>query len=89
MNDEIELRIRRIESELTRSKVPIEFDLWTAKEIAAYLKRSDAVVRDRITALPSFPQAIRLPSGNGKGKGQPLWEAMDVIRWARAHKSIA
>lgn len=40
-------------------RLPITVDLWSIKEIASYLKRSEAVVRERITALPGFPQAIR------------------------------
>jgi len=36
-------------------RIPIAVDLWSVREIAAYLKRSEAVVRERITALPGFP----------------------------------
>ena len=67
-------------------RIPITVDLWSIKEIASYLKRSDAVVRERITALPGFPQAIRLPVLGGKGRGQPLWKAREVIAWAEKHQ---
>lgn len=50
-------------------RIPITVDLWSVKEIAAYLKRSKAVARERITALPGFPQAIRLPVAGSKGRG--------------------
>jgi len=66
-------------------RIPIHEDLWSVREIAAYLKRSESVVRERITALPGFPQAIRLPGVNG-GRGQPLWEAKEVIAWVKKHK---
>jgi len=67
-------------------RIPITVDLWSIKEIAAYLKRSEAVVRERITALPGFPQAIRLPVLGGKGRGQPLWKAKEVIAWTEKHQ---
>jgi hypothetical protein len=67
-------------------RIPITVDLWSVREIAAYLKRSEAVVRERITALPGFPQAIRLPVAGSKGRGQPLWKAKEVIAWAEKHQ---
>ena len=67
-------------------RIPITVDLWSVREIAAYLKRSEAVVRERITALPGFPQAIRLPVAGSRGRGQPLWKAKEVIAWAEKHQ---
>jgi hypothetical protein len=67
-------------------RIPLTVDLWSVKEIAAYLKRSEAVVRERITALPGFPQAIRLPVAGSKGRGQPLWKAKEVIAWTEKHQ---
>ncbi|MEW8692251.1 MAG: hypothetical protein AB2535_14340 [Candidatus Thiodiazotropha endolucinida] len=67
-------------------RIPITVDLWSVREIAAYLKRSEAVVRERITPLPGFPQAIRLPVAGSKGRGQPLWKAKEVIIWAEKHQ---
>ncbi len=55
----------------------------------AFLKRSEAVVRERITALPGFPQAIRLPVAGSKGRGQPLWKAKEMIAWAEKHQETA
>ncbi|APZ42647.1 hypothetical protein [Acidihalobacter ferrooxydans] len=67
-------------------RIPVQIDLWSVREIAAYLKRSDAVVRDRIVAIPDFPPAIRLPTASGIGRGQPLWKARDVIAWAENYQ---
>lgn len=67
-------------------RIPIAVDLWSVREIAAYLKRSEAVVRQRITALPGFPQAIRLPVAGGRRGGQPLWKAKEVIAWTEKHQ---
>ena len=46
---------------LSKPSIPIEHDLWSVTEIAAYFKRSESVVRERIVCVPSFPVAIRLP----------------------------
>ncbi len=68
-------------------RIPIVVDLWSVREIAAYLKRSESVVRERVTALPGFPQAIRLPApGSKRGRGNPLWKAREVIAWVEKHQ---
>jgi hypothetical protein len=69
-----------------RNQQLISADSHYIREIAAYLKRSEAVVRERITALPGFPQAIRLPVAGSKGRGQPLWKAKEVIAWTEKHQ---
>lgn len=63
-------------------QVPIEVALWDYADIAAYLRRSDHTVKNRYAVMPDFPKAIRL-----EGKGHPLYEAMEVVAWARKHKS--
>ena len=68
-----------------KSVIPLEVDLWSTVEIAAYLKKSPASVADRVVCLPGFPQAIRLPSATG-GKGHPLWKAIEVIAWTEKHQ---
>ncbi len=65
-------------------RIPVDVDLWSTKEIGLYLKRSPEVVAERIVTLPDFPQAIRLPSG--KGRGRPLWKARQVIAWAEKYQ---
>jgi hypothetical protein len=67
-------------------RIPVTVDLWSVKEIAAYLMRSEAAVREPITALPGFPQAIRLPVAGSKGRGQPLWKPKEVIAWTEKHQ---
>lgn len=67
-------------------RIPVSIDLWSVKEIAAFLKRSESVVRDRVVHTPGFPPAIRLPSHGGK-RGQPLWKAKEVISWTDKYQS--
>ncbi|RQZ14165.1 hypothetical protein DIE15_19250 [Burkholderia sp. Bp9031] len=65
--------------------VPIEHALWSTKEIGEYLLRPAQTVRDRIVCLPGFPEAIRLPSGDG-GRSFPRWKAAEVIKWVESHQ---
>lgn len=69
-------------AEHIKPSIPVALDLWSAKEIAAYLKRSERQVTERYAALPSFPKAIRLPVLDG-GRGQPLWRAKEIMDWAQ------
>jgi hypothetical protein len=65
-----------------RPQIPLSVDLWDTATIAAYLKRDPQVVRERMTCLPSFPKAIRLPTT--KGRAQPLYNAKEVIAWVQS-----
>lgn len=67
------------------TRIPIEIDLWSGDEIAAYLKKERRTVMERIVCLPSFPRAIRLPTATG-GSAQPLWQAKQVIAWALSYQ---
>lgn len=72
-------------------RIPLSVDLWSTREIAAYLKRKQPTVRDCVVTLPGFPQAIRLPapvrSGNStRRSGQALWKAKEVINWVEKHQ---
>ncbi len=65
--------------------IPLEFDLWSAAEIAAWLKVGTDQVLERYAPLPDFPKAIRLPTPDG-GRGRPRWKAAEVIAWAEKYK---
>lgn len=80
--------IGRLAAELAkqlRPALPIEIDLWDIATIAAYLKRSESVVRERMACLPDFPKAIRLPSTRSV-RGQALYRAKEVIHWATRYQ---
>ena len=68
-----------------RPPIPVDIDIWSSKEIAEFLKYSETQVMNRIVCLPSFPCAIRLPTGESK-RGNPRWEAQEVIEWAKKFK---
>ena len=66
------------------ARIPVEVDLWNTETIALFLKRNTAVVRERITPMPGFPKAIRIPTT--QGRAQPLYKASEVIEWALSHR---
>lgn len=61
--------------------IPLEIDLWSAAEIAAFLKVSTRQVTERIVLAPGFPKSIRLPMSDGS-RMHPRWPAKEVIKWA-------
>lgn len=71
---------------LFKPAIPVSIDLWDVSTIAAYLKRSESNVRERLCPLPDFPKAIRLPSQ--AGRGHPLWKASEVIAWAEKYREV-
>lgn len=52
-------------------RIPVEVDLWSTREIAAYLKRSERTIRDGVVVLPGFPPAIRLPAVGSHDTSRP------------------
>lgn len=67
-------------------QIPITVDLWSAKEVAAYLKVTPRHVLERYAIMPGFPAPIRLPSPSG-GIGHPRWKAKEIITWAERHQA--
>ena len=87
IQNESELIIR-LAAELAkqlRPALPVEIDLWDIATIAAYLKRSESVVRERMACLPDFPKAIRLPSTRSV-RGQALYRAKEIVLWASRYQ---
>jgi len=72
------------EQERVSKPLPIEIELWTTKEIGAYLKVSPNKVVERYASLPDFPKPIRLPTAEGRIT-HPRWKAAKVIRWVEGY----
>ena len=68
--------------------VPLDVELWSAKEIASYLKVGARQVSERYALMPGFPKAIRLPTVAGV-RGTARWGAAEVIAWAISHREGA
>lgn len=80
--------IERLAAELAARmpvQFPVDIDVWSAKEVADYLKTSARQVVERYAPLTSFPDPIRLPNGRG-GVGHPRWHARDIIEWVEKYK---
>jgi hypothetical protein len=65
--------------------VPFEHELWSAKEVAAYLKLSYDYVIKVLSKDPRFPSAIRLPTVDG-GFTNPRWKAKKVVDWVESYE---
>jgi len=63
--------------------IPEKSRLWTKAHIASYVNKSENVV-DRMTVLPDFPKAIRIPTKTGYM--HPQWKAVEVISWVESHQ---
>lgn len=78
--------IERLAAAISRHvqpRIPISHDLWSAKEVAAYLKITPEYFLTIEPKLKDFPCQIRLAMGTRRG--HPLYKAAEVIRWAMAH----
>lgn len=58
-------------------------ELWSREDIAAYAKLAPRSVRT-LTMMPSFPKAVRLPSG--RETGHPRYYKSEVIDWIKTHR---
>ena len=67
------------------ASVPIQVALWDVEHVAAYFCRSPSYVKEEIACLPDFPAPIRLPTGK-RNRGHALYEASEVIAWAKQFK---
>lgn len=76
-----------LENLIAAARIPVEIDIWTAKEVAALLKCSSRQVLERYASKPDFPKPIRLPSETGRG--YPRWYAREIILWADKYKVAA
>ncbi|PTN13199.1 hypothetical protein [Nitrosomonas aestuarii] len=65
--------------------VPIEKQVWNAKQCAAYIGKSYQTFMSYYAPLPSFPRRINFPSTSG-GRPGPMWKAIDVINWVFSHQ---
>ena len=63
--------------------------LWGNREIAAHVGYTERQVANRVTNIPGFPKAIRLPVYEGqkiKGWGHPRYISSEVIAFLEKYK---
>lgn len=61
--------------------------LWTADEVAAFLRLSPSTVRRRIVCRSDFPKPVRMPGR--AGPGAPRWVAGEVEEWVLERREVA
>lgn len=77
--------IHELIRQLQRPSVAPEHELWTAQDIAAYLKLSAYTVERRVVVQPGFPKSVQ-PCATG-AKAAKRWFAGEVITWLRQHRA--
>lgn len=77
--------IHELIRQLQRPAVAAEHELWTAQDIAAYLKLSAYTVERRVVVQPGFPTSVQ-PCATGL-KAAKRWFAVEVITWLRQHRA--
>lgn len=77
--------IQELIQQLQRPAVAFENELWTAQDIAAWLKLSAYTVERRVVVQPGFPTVVQ-PCATGE-KAAKRWFAGEVITWLRQHRA--
>lgn len=72
-------------AQLKRPQVPAEDQLWTAEDIADYLKLATDTTERRVVTRPDFPAPLQ-PCDTGR-RAAKRWFAVDVRSWARKNTS--
>ncbi len=58
--------------------------LWSMDDIATYLSTSKSTVQTRIICKPDFPEAIRIPTEQGRTNRR--WYPAEVKKWVGCHR---
>jgi len=82
---ELAATLAELVAHLKRQQAPVQDELWTSEDVAAWLKLSLVTVERRVVTRPDFPAALQ-PCQTGK-RAARRWFAADVKRWARQHRS--
>ena len=71
--------------QLKRPQIPPEDELWSAEDIAFYIKLAVDTTERRVVTRPDFPTALQ-PCQTGK-RAAKRWLAVAVRDWARKNAS--
>lgn len=72
-------------AQLKRPQVPIEDQLWTAEDVADYLKLATDTTERRVVTRPDFPVPLQ-PCPTGK-RAAKRWFATEVVAWAKKNRA--
>ena len=59
-------------------------ELWSADDIARYMRLSRSSVQSRVITRREFPRAVRIPTENGLGGRR--WYAKEVKDWLKRNR---
>lgn len=62
-----------------RPTIALRDTYWSARQVGEYLDVSPRHVTERLSSLPDFPKAKRMPSE--KGRGHLRWRASEIVAW--------
>lgn len=80
----MEKLLLEILNELKAQNAANDNSLWTASDIARYMRLSTSSVQSRVITRNNFPRAVRIPTE--KGLGGRRWYPKEVRDWARKHR---
>lgn len=73
-------------AQLMRRQASQDDDLWTADDVAAYLKLSKSTVQQRIIGKVGFPRPVILPTAHDSSGGGKRYLAKEVKAWTLRHR---
>lgn len=82
---ELLVALKALVIQLSGPRVTPADELWTAEDIASYLKLAVDTTERRVVTRPDFPAPLQ-PCLTGK-KAAKRWFAGEVIEWARRNRS--
>lgn len=59
-------------------------DLWSASDIARYMRLSTSSIQSRVICRKDFPRAVRIPTDSGMGGRR--WYAKEVQNWVSKNR---
>jgi hypothetical protein len=83
--NELLAALQDLVTQLKADRISVADELWTAEDIASYLKLSADTTERRVVTRPDFPAPLQ-PCLTGK-KAAKRWFAGEVISWARVSRA--
>lgn len=83
--NELVTALKALVLQLSTPRVMPADELWTADDIAAYLKLAADTTERRVVTRPDFPAPLQ-PCLTG-ARAAKRWFAAEVITWARQNRS--
>lgn len=82
---ELVTALKALVLKLSSPRVTPADELWTAEDIASYLKLATDTTERRVVTRPDFPLPLQ-PCQTGK-KAAKRWFAAEVTTWARQNRT--